>query len=152
MRGGPPAPDRGLSTRSVSCSSVSRARRSFRWSLEDRFHRIPAQEEAKVVVRTGSLGLWHRGGSPHLLLFLKKIHLFFFLNSMCAHAWVYHKHTSTGTRGIQMWASDRLELELHAMMCCLMWVLGTECGSLGRAANTYSVSHHFSSWPHTFLA
>lgn len=88
----------------------------------------------------------------HICFFFKKRFIYFFLNSMCAHAWVYHKHTSTGTRGIQMWVSDRLELELHAMMCCLMWVLGTECGSLGRAANTYSVSHHFSSWPHTFLA
>lgn len=106
MRGGPPAPDRGLSTRSVSCSSVSRARRSFRWSLEDRFHRIPAQDGVKVGVRVGFFWGWCRAGS--LDLFTK----IFLKNYVCVHAWVYHKHMSTGTRGVERKASACLELEL----------------------------------------
>lgn len=45
---------------------------------------------------------------------------------------------STGIRGVQEKATDTLELELQAVVSCLMWVLGTEPGSFGRAANTLS--------------
>lgn len=104
MRGGPPAPERGLSTRSVSCSSVSRARRSFRWSLEDRFHRIPGAGGAAAVVSDSLLvpsgpSRWHLEPPPRASLESLRV-------SCMSRGVTQHGGQRLGTRGLEASCRD----------------------------------------------
>jgi hypothetical protein len=53
------------------------------------------------------------GAEQALYIFLQRFFLFCSVfNYVCVHAWVYHKHMSTGTRGVERKASACLEREL----------------------------------------
>lgn len=61
---------------------------------------------------------WRREEAVHICFFLKKTHLFFKFH-VCSCMGISQAHEYRYP-WIQMWAADLLELELHAVMSCLM--------------------------------
>lgn len=65
----------------------------------------------------------------------KKV-IFVFVSIYVAQGWVWCVHVSTSIGRIHQKASDPLELKLQAVVSYLMWVLGVELRSSGRAVST----------------